>query len=229
MLIKKIKDEGLFPAKWVGCDSFFGSDHAFLDEIARDFYYFAGIRSNTHVWLKRPKIGLPPYKGRGHRPKKARPLTKSIHVSEIAKDPSLPWKSVNVGEGAKGPILADIVRLRVIECRDGLPEEERWLFMRRCADGTIRYTLSNAPEDIPMEEMIRVARMRWPIEQSFQEGKSHLGMDCYEIRSYPGWHRHMTLVFLAQLFLLEVRFMFTSKKKKRFLHFLKPNYCSQQP
>lgn len=54
--------------------------------------------------------------------------------------------------------------------------------------------------------------MRWSIEQLFQEGKQHLGMDDYEVRSYPGWHRHMALVILMMHFLLEVRLEFMEKK-----------------
>jgi hypothetical protein len=47
--------------------------------------------------------------------------------------------------------------------------------------------------------------MRWPIEQCFQEGKSQLGMNHYEHRSWPAWHRHMTYVFLALHFLMRLR------------------------
>ena len=53
--------------------------------------------------------------------------------------------------------------------------------------------------------------MRWPIEQCFEEGKSHLGMGDYEHRSWPAWHRHMTYVFLGLHFLLRLRL--DNKKK----------------
>src|ERR1039457_1749162 len=90
--------------------------------------------------------------------------------------------------------------------RSGLPGEELWLFLRKSlTDGQVKYAYSNAPEDIPLQEMIRVSGLRWPIEQCFQEGKSEIGMDHYEHRSWDAWHRHMTLVFLAQLFLLRIR------------------------
>jgi len=59
-----------------------------------------------------------------------------------------------------------------------------------------------------MQEMCQVCTMRWPIEQCFQEGKSELGMDHYEHRSWIAWHRHMTFVFIAQLFLLLIRIRF---------------------
>ena len=50
--------------------------------------------------------------------------------------------------------------------------------------------------------------MRWPIEQCFQDGKSQVGMDQYEHRSWPAWHRHMLYVFLALHFLLRLRVHF---------------------
>jgi hypothetical protein len=59
--------------------------------------------------------------------------------------------------------------------------------------------------DVSVEEMVRVSRYRWPVERSFQEGKGELGMDHYEQRSWPAWHRHMLFVCLAQLFLTRTR------------------------
>jgi len=67
--------------------------------------------------------------------------------------------------------------------------------------------------DLPFEELVRVSGARWPIERCFQEEKSDLGLDHYEHRSWPAWHRHTRLVSLAQLFLLRLRHKF--KKKPR--------------
>jgi len=211
-LLEKAEHSGAFKARWVAVDSFFGSNHEFLDVISNNYYYFADIRSNSQVWTERPKVGLPPYKGRGPYPKHKKPLEDSVAVSDIAKDPLLYWKEVIIAEGAKGPITAQVARLRVIEKREGLPGKECWLFMRKNAAGEIKYALSNAPKDIPLEEMIGVSARRWSIEQLFKEGKSCLGMDSYEIRSYSGWHRHMALVFLIMHFLTCVRIEFGKKK-----------------
>lgn len=210
-LLQKAEQTGAFTGRWVGVDSFFGSNQEFLDAVGEKYYYFADIRSHAQLWLERPQVGLPPYKGRGPYPKKEKPKTDPIPVSDIAKDPSLRWETVNLGEGAKGPIIAQVTRLRVVEQRDGLPGKELWLFLRKNADGEMKYALSNAPNDISMEEMVRASQMRWTIEQLFQEGKSYLGMDHYELRSYPGWHRHMALVSLTMHFLLEVRLQFGKK------------------
>ena len=116
---------------------------------------------------------------------------------------------MNLAEGTKGPIIAEVTRLRVIESRTGLPGQEIWLFIRRSLDKKeTKYFLSNAALETSLEEMCLVCTMRWPIEQCFQEGKSELGMDHYEHRSWEAWHRHMTFVFLAQLFLLKIRLKF---------------------
>jgi len=55
---------------------------------------------------------------------------------------------------------------------------------------------------------------RWPIEQCFEDGKKHLGMDHYENRSWTGWHRHMLYVMLAMLFLLRLRLRFKKKLQR---------------
>lgn len=208
-LIKKIVKSGLFPAKWIGCDATFGSDIGFLKSIPQGIYYFAAIRSNTQVFLEKPLVGVPPYQGRGPRPKRVQVLPgepEVTQVSEIARSEHIEWTDTILAEGAKGPIMAKVAALRVYPSRNGLPEDSScWLFMRRTPDGQMKYAISNAPEDMPFSELCEAATMRWPIEQCFEEGKSHLGMGDYEHRSWPAWHRHMIYVFLALHFLLGLR------------------------
>jgi len=208
-LVQRVHATGRFPVKWVGCDAYFGADSEFLEEIdALGLTYFADIRSNTQVWLEWPQVGIPPYKGRGPRPKKAKPLTPSRAVAAIAGDTQLHWQRVKLAEGAKGPVFADVARLRVVTSRDGMPNREQWLYLRRLENDKVKYALSNAADDVTLEEMNRAATMRWSIEQCFEECKQNLGMDHYEMRSWLGWHRHMLYVFLAHLFLLKVRLKF---------------------
>jgi len=205
-MIWQLYKEGQFPARWITCDEFFGRDGDFLDQLPKEISYFAEVPCSTHVWFKRPKTVIGKYAGKGPKPKKAKCLTKSKTVSELSKNKRLNWKTVCLAEGAKGPIMAEVVRIRVIESRNALPCQEIWLFIRRSLDKKeYKYFLSNAPLDCGMKEMCHVSTMRWPIEQCFQEGKSELGMDHYEHRSWIAWHRHMTFVFIAQLFLLLVR------------------------
>lgn len=209
-LIDKIAKTNLFPAKWIGCDATFGSDWEFLEALPNGKYYFAGIRSNTQVFLRKPTVSLPPYQGHGRRPSKTRIMKGRAHtVGEIAKSKRCVWTKVVLAEGAKGPILADVACLRVYPSRKGLPQESAiWLILRRTSDGQIKYAFSNAPEDMSLSEFCKAATMRWPIEQCFQDGKSQVGMDHYEHRSWTAWHRHMIYVFLALHFLLRLRIQF---------------------
>ncbi len=91
-------------------------------------------------------------------------------------------EKTKLAEGAHRPIISDIIRIRVVESRDGLPGKECWLIIRKQNNKT-RYYLSNAPDDLPFEELAKAVIMRWPIEQLFKEAKNLLGIDEYECRT----------------------------------------------
>jgi SRSO17 transposase len=67
------------------------------------------------------------------------------------------------------------------------------------------YWLSNLPADTPLRTLVRLAKIRWRIEHDYRELKDGLGLDHFEGRSYLGWHRHVTLVALAQAFCTQLR------------------------
>jgi SRSO17 transposase len=211
-LIHEVVETKSFPARWIGCDATFGSDAHFLNSLPEGSYYFADVRSNTQVFLKKPKVQLPPYSGRGRKPKRLRlspgqPQPKTL--STLARSAKCHWEPVILAEGAKGPIVAKVSRLRVYPSRNGLPQEDSvWLFIRSTPDGKTKFSFSNAPIDMPLSEMCKASVMRWPIEQCFEEGKGQLGMDHYEHRSWPAWHRHMIYVFLGLHFMLRLRIQF---------------------
>lgn len=62
-----------------------------------------------------------------------------------------------------------------------------------------------APVTARLAELVRVAGMRWTVEESFQTAKGEVGLDHYEVRSWTGWYRHMTLAMWTQAFLAVVR------------------------
>ena len=68
------------------------------------------------------------------------------------------------------------------------------------ADEPSGYWLSTLPEDTPVAELVRLAKIRWRIEHDYRELKTGLGLDHFEGRSWTGWHRHVTLAVLAQAF-----------------------------
>ena len=202
-LIKQIRDSGLFTARWLCCDTVFGTNQDFLAALPQDLYYFAAIPSKTLLCRHQPSLVVPEYSGRGRPPTKARYLSdphRPKSVKKLAR--RLRLKPVLLAESAKGPLWA-----KAACCRVYRPEEEKplWLFVRKDEGGSVKYALCNAPEDTSFKTLCQVSVMRWPIEQCFQEGKSQLGMNRYEHRSWPAWHRHMLYVFLALHFLMCLR------------------------
>jgi len=207
-MINQALASGDFQVRWIGCDGAFGSDQNFRASLPPEYWFFADIHGNQLVWRTAPQLILPEYKGRGKRPQKLVPSPAPVSVTSIAEDDTLPWQTIVLTEGAKGPIVAKVKCCRVIEYRDGQPGDELWLYIREYENGQIKYSLSNAPGDLPREELDRAATQRWPIEQCFEECKSCLGMDHYEARSWNAWRRHMLFVFIAHLFTLEIRMRF---------------------
>jgi hypothetical protein len=77
-----------------------------------------------------------------------------------------------------------------------------WLLIRRCVDDPSKktYYFVFAPQGTTLPEMVKAIGARWHIEEHFENGKD-LGMDHYEVRSFIGWYRHITLVLLALAYL----------------------------
>lgn len=67
------------------------------------------------------------------------------------------------------------------------------------------YWLSTLPQDTPLHELARLAKIRWRVEHDYRELKTGLGLDHFEGRSFTGWHRHVTLAALAQAFCTHLR------------------------
>lgn len=91
--------------------------------------------------------------------------------------------------------------------------DEQWLLVvKDVLDGETKLFLSNAPADTPADTLLTVAFSRWHIERLFQEGKSEIGLDHFEGRTYQGLMRHLALSALSLLFLAEQRERLRSKK-----------------
>ena len=83
------------------------------------------------------------------------------------------------------------------------PEEGRLIVARNVLDGEVKYFFSNAPKDAPLTELLRVAFSRWKIERLFEDGKSEIGMDHFEVRRYGAIQRHLALSMVSLLFLVK--------------------------
>ena len=210
-MISKAECSGLFPAKYVGADSAYGNDSAFLDSLPEGIIYFADVKKNHTVFVGRPNMTVPPYSGKGKTPCKEVPEFLPRSVKEIAEDASLPWNDVVLDIGSKGPNITADKYLRVTEVRDKAPGNDVWLYVRKLSDGSFKYALCNESADASAEDLRKPALMRWSIEQCFNECKDYLGMDHYESRSWVGWHRHMLLCLIAHLFINKLRMEYSCK------------------
>jgi SRSO17 transposase len=56
--------------------------------------------------------------------------------------------------------------------------------------GEIKYFVSNASENTPLEEMLRVAFARWHVEKWFERAKQECGFGSFEVRTYQSLIRH---------------------------------------
>jgi len=123
----------------------------------------------------------------------------------LATLPAEGWSRLSAGEGAKGPRWYEWLRLPLsAPLADGWA---RWLLVRRSLSdpSELATYVGFAPENTSLEAMVRVAGHRWAIEICLEEAKGEVGLDEYEVRSWTGWHRHVTLSCLAHAFLAVVR------------------------
>jgi SRSO17 transposase len=211
-LVQEMQQRGDLPCQWVAADALYGDAPAFRDGVAAmDKWYFTEVACSTLIWRRRPAVYVPPWSGRGKRPTKLRlrtPTNRPRRVDTLlARLPKKSWTRATIKEGSKGPLVCDFAFLRVIEAREGLPGPEVWLVIRRNVDDptVVKFYFSNAPRDVPLLDLVRLAGMRWPIESMFEEGKGEVGFDQYETRSWLGWHHHMLLSILAHHFLVRLR------------------------
>ncbi len=168
---------------------------------------------------------LPAYSGRGRRPKARWPSVTQWRQSL----PADAWTHLTVRDGEKGPVAIEMVRRRVqtrIERKRTGPEEglvvtrqslsdDRILGPRASRDATDqddrhRYHYSLTPTDgcgvafkkPALGELARVIKAGACIEASFKRGKSAVGMEEYQVRTWQGWHHHRALSLLAVWFLI---------------------------
>jgi SRSO17 transposase len=123
----------------------------------------------------------------------------------LADPPAAGWARVSAGAGAKGPREYDWVRLPLIApLVDGW---SRWVLLRRSVADPTEVTpyVCFAPTGATLADLVRVAGTRWTVASCFEAAKQEVGLAQYEVRSWTGWHRHVTLACLAHAFLAVVR------------------------
>jgi SRSO17 transposase len=165
------------PAGWVTADAVYGSDYHF--RIAAEnlgLGYVVGVRADFAVvsgW-------------------------RQVRVKALLPDvPARCWRRLSCGAGSKGPRVYDWALLRT-NC-PAPTVYARWLLIRRSVSdpAAVAYFACGGPPGTTLRELVRVAGARWAVEECFELAKGDCGLDEYEVRSWAGWHRHITLSLLA--------------------------------
>ena len=176
------------PAGWVTADEVYGGDtrlRAFLEQ--RDLAYVLAVKATQPLWA---------HGEQGPAELPARQL--------VAGLPAQAWRRLSAGDGAKGPRVYDWARVALV--RPGWPGRGFWLLARRrLTDGELAFYVCFGPARTTLVELVRVAGIRWAVEECFQAAKDQVGLDHYQVRRWDAWYRHVTLVLVAQAFLAAVR------------------------
>jgi SRSO17 transposase len=196
MLGRALVEAGV-EAAWVVADSVYGDTRKlgmFLEE--REQPYVLALSGKAHVWS-------------GFYQHRVSTLLDALRGEEgelrSGQAQEEGWKRLSAGEGSKGPRLYDWIRLPL---NPPLQEDfQRWLLVRRSIEDPEELTAYTvfAPENTTLQKLAKVAGSRWRVEIGFEEAKGEVGLAHYELRSWDGWYRHITLSLFAHAFLAAIR------------------------
>jgi len=193
---------------WIGGDEVYGNNTAFtaaLEDLGEVF--LMDVAANHRVWTAEPRVpeAAGP-RGRGRPATRPEALAAPVAVEALAAEHfEAQALEVTVRATTKGPLRVRVWAVRVWQW-EGKAARARRLVVREERDGSRKYSLGNPPSSTTWERLAFMQAQRFWIERSFQDAKSELGLADYEVRGWTGWHHHVCLVCLAQLFtLLEKR------------------------
>lgn len=182
-MLQRVFDNHIKPA-WVLGDEVYSSYklRAFLESYLQP--YVLAVASNCTI-----TICFEQYK--------ANALLESFEMDD--------WQTISAGAGSKEQRYYQWAR-KIInsESPDGW---ERWLLIRRNTkdQSDVAFYIAFAPNSKSLQDMAKAAGSRWTIEECFEMSKGEVGLDQYEVRSWVGWYRHITIAMLALAFLTKLR------------------------
>ena len=206
-LLKRTMENGV-RLKWLTADELYGGCGEFRrGTAALGLHYVVEVPRTTYGWLRRPPtLGPADSSGMG------RPRTRVIlspkapaprRVDELWLRGGPSWEAFHIKDTEKGPVVWEARIGDIYVAEDGAtPEKRRLIVARNVLDGEIKYFLSDALQNIPVETLLHVAFSRWRIERLFEDAKGQIGLDHFEVRNYLSVMRHMILSMVSLLFLM---------------------------
>ena len=212
-MLRAISSENILPFRYVLADSIYGMSPEFIETVDAlpNVTYFVSVTKSTLCWLKRPMTITKQYRWGGKTRTKTFLVdtdSKPMAVGELVKNINdYFWYRRQVSEGTKGPIVYEFTRRQVVLSAAGLPQKTVCLLIRRTLgdDPQYSYFISNASSSTRLKTLVWLSGLRWAIEQCFEESKTELGMDHYEVRKFKGWHHHILTCMLAHFFLWHLK------------------------
>jgi SRSO17 transposase len=196
---------------WLSVDAGYGrfpQFHRELDQRGQGFV--AEVPANLYGWCVRPQ---PLYKQ--HHPDRQGPLKvkgpTASRVDDLARYSPVfyrqAWEPFRIKDTQKGPVVWEARFATFYISHEGVPGRPVWLIVARNVldPHEVKYFVCNAPLNTPRPQMLRVAFARYPIERCFEDDKTEIGLDHFEVRNYHSLKRHLILSALTLLFLAEVR------------------------
>lgn len=170
-------------ASWVTADTVYGND------------------PDTRTWLEGRKLGYVLATSVNDARVQINLSTLRAIKDVVAGLPEHSWQRLSAGDGTKGARWYDWqrVELATIPC---MGWRYALLMQRSITDPTVvKVHRCFYPERTPLATLVAVAGCRWTIETDIEEAKGEVGLDHYEVRSWGGWYRHVSLALLAHTFL----------------------------
>jgi len=205
-MLQAVVAEGTLRFQWVICGEEYGRGPDFLrgvQEMGR--WYLAEVPCSLCAWAGHIDPPLWQWTGPRGGPMiaeggawQAGPMAMVIPTEE--------WQTFLIRMTDREPLADEFAFRRVVPVYDHRVGPEAWLILRRnLGEGAdLKAYLSNAPADIPYHELAWRTEMHWPVRTCVEQSKAHLGMDHYQVRTWLGWHHHMTECILAYHFLVRL-------------------------
>jgi len=173
------------PFSWVTADSLYGDCREismWLESVKKG--YVLAVSGKSYVW-------------RGNNQQRIADIMKELPLDG--------WERLSAGTGSKGERYYDWLKLSINQ-----PSIDGWnrcLVVRRSVSKSeeVRAFICFYPEGTCLQKLVQVAGSRWTVEQSFEESKGEVGLDHYEVRSYTGWYKHITLSCCAHSLLAVIK------------------------
>jgi SRSO17 transposase len=196
---------------WVAADAGYGKGTSFCEEL-EDLgeTFVVDIHSDLHVYQKNPQLYIPEDNGgRGRKPSRLITDEQTIRVDKfVAGQSSKEWKTVTLRDATNGPLVYEVLNKMVWVASKESGKTYHWhLIVRRNAlsGEDYKYSLCNADTGVSLQRLAFMQGQRFWIERAFEDCKGNCGMADYEVRSWLGWHHHMAMVMIAELFMLKER------------------------